>query len=217
MSQPAEDLISSVYPPPPLFYKYFTEENLSLLKDKKQAGEPVEGELKLLEPPEVPEGTHYRGYGNIWSFEDKLPKLSEMGLQQLYKDDESNENKIQELHKLMKSLLVNFVELLGIMHVNPSEFHLKIEDLKVILININHILNSYRPHQSKELLIMLLKQRIEDKKQEIANIDNKVDEIKLQLKELINFDQIKLGDHTETNDDNEDVKNEIIAKLLKDI
>lgn len=217
MSQPAEDLISSVYPPPPLFYKYFTEENLSKVESKKQAGEPIEGELKLLEPPEAPSGTHYRGYGNIWSFEDKLPKLSEMGLQQLYKDDDNNENKTQELHKLMKSLLVNFVELLGVMHINPSEFHLKIEDLKVILININHILNSYRPHQSRELLIMLLKQRIEDKKQEISTIDNKVNDIKLQLKQLVNFDDIKLTDHTESNDDNEDVKNEIIASLLKDI
>lgn len=213
----SEDLISSLYPPPPVFYKYFTEENLKKYEQAKDSDTPIEGELKLFSPPEKPSGTHYRGYGNIWSFEDKLPKLSEMGHTQLYQDNE--ENRIPELHKLMKSLLVNFIELLGIMSITPSEFHTKIEDLKVLLININHILNSYRPHQSRELLIMLLKQRINDKRDEITKMDDKMQDIKLQLQSLVKFDDIKLSTKSpvENGKSDAEIREELLNKLLIDI
>ncbi|EGV64607.1 Mediator of RNA polymerase II transcription subunit 7 [Yamadazyma tenuis] len=218
----SEDLISALYPPPPLFYKYFTSENLQKLKECQSDDKPIEGELKFLVPPSQPPGTHYRGYGNIWSFEDKLPKLSEMGYTQLYEDTDdqsAGSNKITELHKLMKSLLVNFIELIGIMHINPSEFHTKIEDLKVILINMNHILNSYRPHQSRESLIMLLKQRINEKKEEINSIDTKMSDIKDKLLTLINFSDVKLIQPDVKSDtlNTDQIKEKILYKLLKDI
>ena len=40
---------------------------------------------------------------------------------------------------------------------------IKIHDINLILININHLLNTYRPHQSRESLIMLLKNQIDYK------------------------------------------------------
>ncbi|KAG7193898.1 Mediator of RNA polymerase II transcription subunit 7 [Scheffersomyces spartinae] len=194
--------ISSLYPPPPPYYKYFTKENIARFNEwKKQEAqaqdEPLAppGELKLLVPPQVPSGTHYRGYGNLWLFEEKLPSLKDSGWKQLYTDDDdtiSSKQKIEELHKLMDSLLVNFLELIGVMSVNPSEFHLKIEDLKLILININHLLNSYRPHQTRETLIMLLRKQIESKKKDITEIEDTSNKIKQKIASLV--DSIKVSE-----------------------
>lgn len=219
----AEDLISSLYPPPPPFYNYFTTENIERYEELKGAKDDQdiepEGELKFLKPPTPPSGEHYKGYGNLWSFEDKLPKLSDIGWEQLYKEDDdeldSSKKKIQELHKLMKSLLLNFVELIGIMSINPSEFNQKVEDLKLILININHILNSYRPHQSRESLIMLIKGRIDSKRRDIENINTKMDEIRTNLKQLVNYEPIKLSEDTKTEENHDENKRDkIVYKLL---
>lgn len=177
----SEDLIAALYPPPPVFYKYFTKENLEKFNSDDPPPIP---ELKFLSPPEKPQGTHYRGYGNIWSFDDVLPTLEELNLRQLYPDSDTNSMKIQLLHKLVKALLVQFIELLGILSVNPHEFQDTVENLKVILININHILNSYRPHQSRELLITMLMQRITEKNREIKLISQTIDEVTRLLGEM---------------------------------
>lgn len=193
-----EDLISSLYPPPPPYFKFFTEENRAKLeawqKDhdgKEQLVPEPPGELKFLVPPKQPEGTHYRGYGSLWSFEDKLPSLEDLGWKKLYEsvdDQDTSRAKIHELHKLTDSLLLCFLELIGIMSIEPQQFHVKIEDLKLILININHILNTYRPHQSRESLIMLLRQNIEQKRSEITEIDKTCDSIRQRIKAIMDQD-----------------------------
>ena len=193
-----EDLISSLYPPPPPYFKFFTEENRAKLeawqKDhdgKEQLVPEPPGELKFLVPPKQPEGTHYRGYGSLWSFEDKLPSLEDLGWKKLYEsvdDQDTSRAKIHELHKLTDSLLLCFLELIGIMSIEPQQFHVKIEDLKLILININHILNTYRPHQSRESLIMLLRQNIEQKRSEITEIDKTCDCIRQRIEAIMDQD-----------------------------
>lgn len=213
----AEDLISSLYPPPPIFYRYFTEENREKYEQlDKTSDEELQGELKFFKPPNAPSGEYYKGYGNIWSFEDKLPGLEAMGFKQLYKDevnDLNNSNlKIEELHKLVKSLLSNYVELLGIMSINPKEFSDKVEDLKTIIININHILNSYRPHQSRESLIMLLKNQIANKNNEIKDIDETIKDVKSNIEKLIDYDLTKVTKDNENTNDNDIVDN-ILNKL----
>ncbi|CUM65281.1 uncharacterized protein PRCAT00002915001 [Priceomyces carsonii] len=197
-----EDIISSLYPPPPPFVKFFTTENVKKLEEWKQNHNNTEdiaeneesppGELKLLIPPKAPEQEHYRGYGNLWSFEDKLPNLEESGWKQLYKENDENitsKTKIEELHKLMDSLLLNFLEVVGIASIEPQQYHGKIEDIKLILINISHILNTYRPHQSRESLITLLKKQIETKKNEINDIDRAMLDIKKRILKSISTEE----------------------------
>lgn len=250
-----DELISSLYPPPPPYYKYFTDENVEKLAQWKKSnqgtrsavsrsdsenengtgeeqhgnetGAEVTGELKFLVPPKPPLGTHYRNYGNVWSFEDKLPSLKEMGLTQLYQDEDStitSRAKIEELHKLLDSLLLNFLELIGVVSIEPEKFHFKIEDLKLILININHILNLYRPHQSRESLIMLLRRQIESKRLEISEINSISNEVKTKINKLL--ENLLVEEHVEpeltTTEDTkasaaEKDKSEIVDKLLQDI
>lgn len=200
----SEDLISSLYPPPPPFVKFFTDENLDKLAEirktttttQEQEGnttdeteDQIKGKLKFLIPPKVPSGAQYRGYGNIWSFKDKLPNLKDTQWQQLYNDANlTSETKIKELHKMMDSLLLNFVELVRLLSVDPQQFEPKVKDMSLLLINFNHILNTYRPHQSRESLIMLLKKQILAKRAEIANIESVCDEVKSKIVAMTNED-----------------------------
>jgi len=249
-------LISSLYPPPPPYVKFFTNENLNRLEQWKSQNNPHEssaveplqdgtgtgdgdgngsastekdqnslvppGELRFLVPPSPPQGTHYRGYGSVWSFEDKLPSLKESNWQQLYSDDDesiTSDTKIQELHKLMDSLLLNFLELIGIASVDPSKFAPKIKNISLILININHLLNTYRPHQSRESLIMLLKRKIESKRQEMEKIDKVSSEIKAKIKTLANMDDLNYHStlQKESSAASNPMNNDIVDNLLKQL
>lgn len=224
-----EDLISSLYPPPPPYVKFFTSENLNelaLWNQKKIDNSDQElppGELKFLVPPKPPSGTHYRGYGNIWSFEDKLPSLKDANWEQLYQDDDesiTSETKIKELHKLMDSLLLNFLELIGVVSIDPAKFEPKIKDISLILININHLLNTYRPHQSRESLIMLLKKKIDSKRLEIETMKKTSTQIKARIKKLAEIDDSKYKQPQLTSHEpasTETIKEEIINELLHQI
>lgn len=225
----ADELISSLYPPPPPYYKYFTDENVAKFKEweesqTQETGETTEqtdsslppGELRLQVPPEIPLGDQYRGYGSIWALENKLPSLKDLGWRQLYNDHDetiTSKQKIDELHKLLDSLLLNFLELVGLMSVEPSKFYVKVEDLKLILININHLLNTYRPHQTRESLIMLLKKQIESKKVEILEIDKVTAEVKEKVLALVLSDQIANLKQEETEKLQDDAKREREEKL----
>lgn len=77
---------------------------------------------------------------------ERLPTLSEAGVTQLY-SPEPNQDRTEELRNLLKSALLNYLELVGILGVDPAGWGEKIGDLRVIFINMHHLLNEYRPHQ----------------------------------------------------------------------
>lgn len=133
----------------------------------------------------------------------------------------------------MDSLLLNFLELIGILSIDPIKYDKKIHDINLILININHLLNTYRPHQSRESLIMLLKNQIDYKFLEIDQINKKCLDIKSKIKNLINERITVVSDGTTTNtttttkttglgdgdsiDEKEQLKQDIINRLLLSI
>lgn len=178
--------LSSVYPAPPAYYKSFTDENLAQLKQSQQSGdeERLVPPLDVLIPPE-PQAS-YRCFGSMWNEQDKLPSLSEVGIKQLYNNLGTNDNDIQashqdriwELKKLLKSLLINFLQLIDIMSKAPEEFLAKVEDIRVILINMHHLINEYRPHQSRESLILMIEEQIEQKKLEAERIKTESEAVK---------------------------------------
>ncbi|AGO11601.1 AaceriADL182Cp [[Ashbya] aceris (nom. inval.)] len=182
--------ISSLYPPPPPYVKFFTKDNLERLAEYQSSHVPTDPEqitceLDFLIPPPVPSADHYRAFGSVWQVKDELPDLETVGLRNLYDDRGQHGNnyqyKIKELHKLLKSLLLNMLELVSVLSVNPERFPDKVEHIRTILFNIHHLLNEYRPHQSRESLIMLLEEQLEHKKDEIANIHAICDKVQAKL------------------------------------
>lgn len=197
MSTADTNEISALYPPPPPYIKFFTQENLDKLpeyvKNKKDAKTDPEGDeekpqcpLDFLIPPPLPKSSQYRAFGSVWQLKDQLPDLETMGLTQLYKkagdaDTNDYQNKIKELHKLLKSLLLNYLELVGILSVDPTLYEQKVDHIRTILVNIHHLLNEYRPHQTRESLIMLLEEQLAYKRKEIRDIDQVCDQIRDKL------------------------------------
>ncbi|KAI3405634.2 MED7 [Candida oxycetoniae] len=180
-----------------------------------EGGEGAPGELRFLIPPELPPGTQYRGYGNIWSFQDKLPDLKDTEWKQLYNDENlTSKTKIAELHKIMDSLLINFLELIGILSIDPQQFEPKLKDISLLLINFNHLLNTYRPHQSRESLIMLLKNQIDHKNGEIEEIDRVCHSVKEKIKNLVEDSDIDMTSDAEEEEITEIKRTDIVAKFL---
>jgi len=64
-------------------------------------------------------------------------------------------NRTVELRSLNKSALMNYLELVGIMGVDPAGWTEKIDDLRIIFINMHHLLNEYRPHQVRIVVTLL--------------------------------------------------------------
>lgn len=206
MSSDTND-ISFLYPPPPPYIKFFTKENLEKLpeykKNRKSAAgdeELIESPLDFLVPPPMPQD-QYRAFGSIWQVKDRLPDLEASGLTQLYKKPDADTStdyqyKMQQLRRLLKSLLLNYLELVGVLSVNPELYPAKVEHIGTILVNIHHLLNEYRPHQSRESLIMLLEGQVEYKKKEIQQIEQVCQEVREKLGK-IQLSNVESGEEAE--------------------
>lgn len=137
----------SAFPAPPPFYQHFTPENLERITSLRSAQpnapsktfDPATSllarlldlppELRNLQPPEPPRDGIYRCFGEILRLENPIISLAEQGLTQLYTppptDGDPHSRTYSDvkrvLKRIAKSLLVNFVEMLGILSVNPAQ------------------------------------------------------------------------------------------------
>lgn len=187
--------LSSVFPPPPKYYKYFTAENLEKLstyEDAENNSEELPFPLQYLVPPKPPTDKYYRSFGSIWHpNQSDLQSLEDAGIKQLYNPITNSSDRIWELKKLLKSLLVNYIELTGIMSVSPERFPEKVEDIRIILINMHHLLNEYRPHQSRESLALLMEEQITERRNQIDTLRTSNKEIKDKIKQMARqFDDV---------------------------
>lgn len=156
-------------------------------------------ELRFLQPPEPPAEGVYRSFGDVFNvsylwwpwlalslilimllkLNEGLPSLAEQGIDQLYtppgtpsaSGSGSHSDRALILKRIAKSLLLNFLELMGIMSINPEQYAEKIQDLRTLFINFHHLLNEYRPHQARESLIMMMEDQLERSNSETAGIE----------------------------------------------
>lgn len=92
------------------------------------------------------------------------------------------------LKKMAQAMLLNFLELTGIMANNPAEFGDKLMDMNTLLVNMHQLINEYRPHQARETLIQMMEEQLERKKAEVEGIKRmreKVDAILEGLKKQL--------------------------------
>lgn len=113
-----------------------------------------------------------------------LPSLKDQGIDQLYPPSPTADtgrespsrpsqpvNHAYYLLKISKSLLLNFLEFVGILSVSPEQFEPKVDDMRNLFINAHHLLNLYRPHQARESLILLMEEQLNRTKEEIQQMD----------------------------------------------
>lgn len=128
-------------------------------------------------------------------FSTALPSLKEQGIEQLYPSntDEGREspskasrplNSAYYLLKISKSLLLNFLEFVGVLSVSPERFESKVDDLRNLFINAHHLLNLYRPHQARESLILMMEEQRDRTREEIRQMDKVKADIEGALEQL---------------------------------
>ena len=76
------------------------------------------------------------------------------------------------LFRLMRSVLLAFLELLGIVALNPTSpaKEEKLKNILTLMTNMHALINEYRPHQARETLIHIMERQLERKKAEVAGI-----------------------------------------------
>ncbi|SPO04739.1 related to MED7 - member of RNA Polymerase II transcriptional regulation mediator complex [Cephalotrichum gorgonifer] len=205
--QPSRSALASTWPNPPPFFEAFTEENLERFRQFAASHQPTEpsGEdasaapapvrrladvpedLVLFQPPAEPTDGTWRVFGDQYSLADRLPELEEQGIQRLGPEQEPKDrhrDRALELKRLAKSLLLNFLELLGIMGIDPAQAEEKLNDLRTLLINFHHTLNEYRPHQARESTIAMMQDHLDRTRAETAAVREAVDRTKRVIEGL---------------------------------
>ncbi|KAI0009359.1 MED7-domain-containing protein [Xylariaceae sp. FL0662B] len=192
--------LSSTWPPPPRFWQDFTPENLARINELRQQQAESEGvndptkvhlpglprELRNLQPPSEPIDGEWRVFGDKYRLVDELPRLEDQHIQRLFPNPEERDqdgkhfDRALILKRLAKSLLLNFLELTGLLAINPEAAEEKITDIRDMFINFHHLINEYRPHQARESLIAMMQAQLDRTRAEtnaIRDAKDKADRI----------------------------------------
>ncbi|KAG0170933.1 Mediator of RNA polymerase II transcription subunit 7 [Apophysomyces sp. BC1034] len=183
----------SAWPDPPIYYKRYTDENVEKLREARETGvypddlviaPPLPPDhIRSLEPPPPPTD-QYQVFDQTWEVHDHLRTLTEQGVPQFFPS--GTIDSIQELKKLNRALIVQFLDLLKVLVTDPDAFGQRIERISYIFINMHHILNEYRPHQARETLRLLMENQLARKRQQAAELRRKSAEMMTLLQ---NFGQ----------------------------
>jgi mediator of RNA polymerase II transcription subunit 7 len=178
-------------PNPPNFYKQFTTENVTRLEQVRAESTNTSSqsllnlppELRYLVPPAPPsDNGDYRLFGTPRTTRDYLRPLPEQEIEQLYpssandadtNDDPSSDWTLDRqvyLKSLTRSIMLSFLELVGMLAENPTEAHTKQEQIKTMYLNALHLVNEYRPHQARESLILRMEDEIEKGRKEVEEV-----------------------------------------------
>ncbi|KAI0176570.1 MED7 protein-domain-containing protein [Hypoxylon sp. FL1284] len=178
--------VSSTWPSPPPFWRNFTPGNLSRVKELQKQQADRDGvqdvssvrlshlprALRNLQPPSEPADGVWKVFGDTYRLQDELPRLEDMGIRRLFPNPEDRDrdgkhfDRALILKRLAKSLLLNFLELVGLLAANPGAADGKVNDIRDIIINFHHLINEYRPHQARESLITMMQSQLDQTRAE---------------------------------------------------
>lgn len=223
---------SSTFPDPPPFWRDFTSEKMDQMESLRtryadQTGLDVSTIIRVpdipedlvnLQPPAEPADGTWRLFGAPMKLNQELQSLEAGGIERLIPAEDDLDGKHVDrafvLKRLAKSLLLNFLEWMGVMGIAPEQVgpitfhtvallpgkwtitdhvsilqgHQKVQDLKTLLLNFHHILNEYRPHQAREQLIALMQDQLDAKRAETAAVRAVTDKAKRVLEGLGSID-----------------------------
>lgn len=110
-----------------------------------------------------------------------IGKLKDQGIDAMYDEPSQDDttdalrdmppNASHHLTIISKYLLLNFLELVGLLSRCPERYEAKLDDIRNLFINAHHLLNLYRPHQTRESLIALMEEQLKKSKEEIGEMD----------------------------------------------
>lgn len=172
---PPDELPTAPFPAPPPFWKHFTTSNQKAVDEhtaraQSQAHTQVQSEqeqehekqkqhlkypLNLLLPPPTPDPKHHTSYPTFHNPHPLHPHPTTPSQPRLlYTPDLlTSTSQIQKLlYTLLKSLLLNYLELLTLMATNPAHHAEKLDDLAMLYENFVGVVNLLRPRQGREMV-----------------------------------------------------------------
>ncbi|KAF7845725.1 hypothetical protein BT93_L0970 [Corymbia citriodora subsp. variegata] len=196
-------MLSAAFPTPPPYYKQFTKENVTRIRQIRKeaaanraqsevADEPsgidissLPAELQYLVPPEPPADGRYKSFGGQYDLAQPAQSLSAAGIPELYPveiADQQHFDPTAHLQSLTRSILLNFLELVGTLSVNPTQGPPKVEDLQNLFYNVHDLINRYRPHQARESLILMMEEQADKIKDDIRRVNEAKEKMETLLK-----------------------------------
>ena len=184
------------FPAPPPFFKSFTTSNLDQLhklrKTSAKQGAALDilalpPALRYLIPPAPPAEGEWRSFAETHHDPPQEASLEAAGIEQLYPlTEDAKLNPQPHLIALARSLLTTFLALMGVLSRDPEQFLGRVEDLNLLMYNIMHLVNQFRPHQARESLIRLMEGRIEKMREEIKRIQEGGEKASGLMADLVN-------------------------------
>lgn len=211
MAEIPQTLPTAPFAGPPPFWKHFSTTNLSSLESLKAdaassssqldlQGLPLE--LRYLLPPPLPPASAgtYSTFHQMHSIDptsvlSATANISPEDLANLLIKPTSRTNIPAALKSLTKSLLLTFLQLTEMLSLDPtheSRYEL-LEHIKTVFVNVNVLINSYRPHQAREGVVNMLKDRIDDARAEIRESEKLKQRVEGFLKGLEEEQQPQAG------------------------
>ncbi|KAK3805672.1 MAG: MED7 protein-domain-containing protein [Linnemannia elongata] len=214
MEDPSAQQQGAAFPAPPYYFQRYTQPNLTLLEKAKS--DPTNPDLTtaldalpfpilaLEPPPPIKRGICWM-FGRPWPVQDTLATLAEQGIEQLY--PKGDIDRVKELKKLNHSAIFNFLDLVHVLSTSPGEFATKVDHIRVIFINMHHILNEYRPHQARETLRLMMNDQLDRKRKETAALRKTCADLRKQLAGLraLEHDRLVVPAGATASDNNQDV------------
>jgi mediator of RNA polymerase II transcription subunit 7 len=93
----------------------------------------------------------------------------------LYPADVAHLDPTPHLQTLIRAVLLNFLELVGTLSVNPTQGPEKVEHLQTLFYNLHDLINRYRPHQARESLIMIMEDQLDAIRAQVKSINQAKD------------------------------------------
>ncbi|KAI5235794.1 mediator of RNA polymerase II transcription subunit 7 [Aureobasidium subglaciale] len=195
-------MLSAAFPTPPPYYKHFTKQNVTKVRQiRKEAAtnsdqvdvDSLPTELRYLIPPEPPADGRYKSFGAQRSEQETdtreqlaqpAQSLAQAGIQELYPADVVHLDPTPHLQTLTRAVLMNFLELVGTLSVNPTQGPEKVEHLQTLFFNIHDLINRYRPHQARESLIMTMEDQLDKIKAQIKSVNSAKDRMQQVLSDI---------------------------------
>ncbi|ORX78719.1 MED7-domain-containing protein [Anaeromyces robustus] len=182
-----EQTVSELYPPPPVFYLNYTDENIKLREEALKSASSAtlaatiqQQDFSFLDPPKPLTTGTFTVFGMTKPITEEIQLLKNYQIPQLYPDEvEGTEEYIKILKKLNHSLLFNYVELLKTLSRAPEDFRTNIDNIRLILINMHHILNGCRTHQARDTIKLMLEQQINRRMKSITEINQCKEKVEL--------------------------------------
>lgn len=110
--------------------------------------------------------------------------LAQAGIQELYPADVAHLDPTPHLQTLTRAVLLNFLELVGTLSVNPTQGPEKVEHLQTLFYNLHDLINRYRPHQARESLIMTMEDQLDKIRAQVKSVNAAKDRMQQVLGDI---------------------------------